>query len=113
MHLKNFALLTNDKKGISLSPAYDMLCTKIALPEDTEETALSINGKKRKIIRKDFDSLAKNLKITEKAMQNAYSGMTGKIKEAKEWINISFLPDKLKEEYIHLLETNAEKLGLF
>ncbi len=31
-----------------LTPAYDLLCTKIVMPEDTEELALTLNGKKEK-----------------------------------------------------------------
>jgi serine/threonine-protein kinase HipA len=31
MHLKNFALLTTREKVIMLSPAFDMVCTKIVM----------------------------------------------------------------------------------
>ena len=34
--------------------AYDLLCTKIVMPEDTEELALTLNGRKRKIQKADF-----------------------------------------------------------
>ncbi len=39
---------------------------------DKEEMALTINGKKRKLKKSDFDLLAKSLHIPEKAMQNSY-----------------------------------------
>lgn len=32
-----------------LTPAYDMLSTVLVMPEDTEELALTLNGKKCKI----------------------------------------------------------------
>ena len=39
----------------TLSPAYDMVSTALVMPEDTEELALTLNGKKRKIKRSDFE----------------------------------------------------------
>ena len=55
MHLKNFSLY-NVGLGYCLTPAYDLLSTVLVMPEDTEELALTLNGKKRKICRKDFES---------------------------------------------------------
>lgn len=112
MHLKNFSLLTTEDGFISLSPAYDLVCTKIAMPDDKEEMGLTINARKRKLTKRDFDSLAQNLKIPEKAMQNSYANFAKKIKEAYKLIDISFLPEKKKEEYKNVIRENAEKLGL-
>lgn len=47
MHLKNFSLYDTGM-GYSLTPAYDLLSTVIVMPEDTEELALTLNGKKGK-----------------------------------------------------------------
>ena len=48
MHLKNFSLLeTQEGSGeYALSPAYDMLPVNLIMPEDEEELALTLNGKK-------------------------------------------------------------------
>lgn len=56
MHLKNFSLIEDGPKSrcFGLSPAYDMLPVNIIIPEDKEQMALSLNGKKRNIRRKDF-----------------------------------------------------------
>ena len=104
MHLKNFSLLTNNSNDIILAPAYDLLCTKIAMPEDKDEMALSINARKRKLRKSDFDTLAKNLKIPEKAMENSYKKFVDKIPEAKEWIGISFLSKKMKVGYNGIID---------
>ena len=45
MHLKNFSLYNPDGAGYTLTPAYDMLSTHLALPEVIEELAISLNGK--------------------------------------------------------------------
>lgn len=54
MHLKNFSLLYTPGGEVNLSPAYDLLPTTLLLPEDTEESALTINGKKKKLNLNDF-----------------------------------------------------------
>ena len=68
MHLKNFSLIERDSAGrnFSLSPAYDMLPVNIVVPEDEEEFALTLNGKKRNIRRKDFLEFAEGCGITKK-----------------------------------------------
>lgn len=110
MHLKNFALLTTESNEVVFSPAYDLLCTRIAMPEDKEEMALTINAKKRKLKRGDFDILAKSLHIPEKAISNSYQKFAGRIKEAKEWIDISFLPKKMREDYKRIITENSKKM---
>lgn len=48
MHLKNFSLIesAHNPNEYSLSPAYDMLSTNVIIPSDTEQFALTLNGKK-------------------------------------------------------------------
>lgn len=64
MHLKNWSLLGPPGSQI-LSPAYDLLPTRI-LVDDPEESALPINGKKNRIRRLDLLELAANLRISHK-----------------------------------------------
>lgn len=112
MHLKNFSLLTGPDGEIALSPAYDLVCTKVAMPEDRDEMGLTINARKRRLVKRDFDSLANNLKLPTRTTQNIYDKFTKKLPEAIEWINISFLPIDMKEAYRLVLIENAIKLGL-
>jgi len=112
MHLKNFSLLATAENDIILSPAYDLVCTKIAMPEDREEMALTINAKKRKLQKADFDSLGANLKIPERAMENSYKKFAAKLNEANGLVDISFLPAAMKKQYKELMAVNAGKLGL-
>lgn len=113
MHLKNFALLTTLEKDIILSPAYDMLCTKIAMPADQEELALTLNGRKNNLRRSDFDALAKNLGVPEKARENIYARYSDVVKTiGSDWIDISFLPDRMKEQYKEIVRSNSQRIGL-
>jgi serine/threonine-protein kinase HipA len=111
MHLKNFALLTNEENDIVLSPAFDLVSTKVAMPEDKEEMALTINGRKRKLKKSDFDILARSLNIPQRSIENSYKKIIGKIPEAYDWLSICFLPDKIKKEYHRVIAENAKKLA--
>ena len=45
---KNFFTYSQRKGYYSLTPGYDMLSTALLMPEDTEELALTLNGKNAK-----------------------------------------------------------------
>jgi serine/threonine-protein kinase HipA len=111
MHLKNFSLLTSVEGETTLSPAYDLVCTKLALPDDKDETGLTINARKRRLTRKDFDSLAGNLKIPARTQQNMYDKFAKKFPDVMQWIDISFLPQAMKDAYSAVLKENAAKMG--
>ncbi len=106
MHLKNFSLIESSEGSntYSLSPAYDMLSTNIVIPDDKEQLALTINGKKQNIRRKDFMVLAANIGINEKSAEK----MIAKIVKFKDkYIELcrdSYLPDNLKEDLEKLIE---------
>lgn len=112
MHLKNFSLLTQTDDEIVMAPAYDLVCTKIVIPDDKEESALTINGRKSKLARRDFDALAINLKIPERSKQNIYTRFSEKMKQVEQWIDFSFLPSEVKDDYLQIMNTNKTKIGL-
>ena len=60
MHLKNFSLIEDAPKSrnYELAAAYDLLPVNIIMPSDIEEMALTMNGRKRKISKRDFMQLA-------------------------------------------------------
>lgn len=113
MHLKNFALLTAKENIIQLSPAYDMVNTKLAMPADAEEMALTLNAKKRKLNRNDFDKLGINLGIPEKVIQQTYYKFSAQISSAREMIRISFLTAKDKKTYIQLIQERGKRIGIY
>lgn len=98
MHLKNFSLIETAPGSADyiLSPAYDLLPVNVVLPEDQEEMALSLNGKKSRIRLDDFLILADRIEIPQVSalamihkllsMEENYIFMTGE----------SRLPEKMK-----------------
>lgn len=71
MHFKNFSLIRSLEGEIRFSPAYDLLPTVLLLPSDTEESALTINGKKKRLRLKHFRACGESLQLTERQMANS------------------------------------------
>ncbi len=111
MHLKNYSLLTTRENKIELAPAYDLLNVRIAYPDDSEESALTINGRKNRIQLKDFDALAANMKIDSRVRDQVYNSFKNKLKFAFKLVNLSFLPQEMKVRYTEVMDENALKLG--
>ena len=103
MHLKNFSLYNNRKMGYALTPAYDLLSTKIVMPEDTEELALTLNGKKRKIQKSDFVKVMKASGLNDKIIENIAKKFRRSIVKWLNLINVSFLSERMKKEYKKLI----------
>ena len=102
MHLKNYALIENALGQYELSPAYDLLSTLLVL-SDEEESALTINGKKNRLKRTDFDSVAKTLQINEKTVAAIYQRFTKILPIWQQWIERSFLSAEMKKQYSDLI----------
>jgi serine/threonine-protein kinase HipA len=103
MHLKNFSMI-NEKDQWMLSPAYDLLNATIVNPDDTEEAALTLDGKKKKFTRQNFENLGKNLGLNEKQIAGVFKRMIAKKPLAIQWIENSFLSEELKGKYLELME---------
>ena len=110
MHLKNFSLIENLLGEYEFSPAYDLLNTAIVIPDDKEESALTINGKKSKINIKDFNVLANSLKINEKSQQAIYARLNKILQKWIACIHDSFLSKDLQKTYIEMLQKKHAKL---
>jgi serine/threonine-protein kinase HipA len=109
MHLKNFSMI-NTLGTWTLAPAYDLLNVAIVNPEDSEELALTLDGKKKKLKWEHFETLGKNLGLNDKQLK----GIVNRFKKNKPlaigWINNSFLSEDFKEKYKLLLEQRYQRL---
>lgn len=113
MHLKNFSLYKPANEYI-LAPAYDLLSTKLVLPDDKDELALTLNAKKRKLKKSDFNNLLNTYKIDEKVIENIYEKYRKIVPQWLNFIDTSFLPQQMKEEYksiINKRKSILEKQG--
>ncbi len=113
MHLKNFSLIYEEGFHM-LSPAYDLLSTRLVIPEkdDPEELALTMNGKKSNFNNIDFITFSKKIGLNEKQVTNVLRKFANILPKAFEFIDHSFLSNSKKEEFRELLEIRASRLLL-
>lgn len=111
MHLKNFSLF-RPADNYMLSPAYDLLSTAIVMPDDDEELALALNGKKRRIQRKDFEKAMYDSGMGYKAISSIFDRFSKAIPRWRELINESFLPAELQDAYQDKINAMARRVSI-
>ncbi len=109
MHLKNFSMIEN-ARGWTLAPAYDLLNVAIVLPEDEEELALTLSGKKKKLKREHFEQFAKELGLSTKQIKGVFNRFEAKWDEIFELIDASFLSNASKNKYKELMDTRFKRI---
>ncbi len=112
MHLKNFSLIEDSpgSRVFGLSAAYDMLPVNIIMPQDKEQMALTVNGKKRNIRKKDFYMLADSLGLSNQTAQKSISRLLKLSPKMIEQVKKSYMPDQMKDGLIELL---IKRSGVF
>ena len=112
MHLKNFSLISKDRK-ICLSPAYDLLNSTIAQKNTKEEIALPLNGKKNNLTRNDLLNYfaIEKLGLNQKVIDGIVQEFQQVIPLWQELISISFLSKPMQEKYLQLLQQRCKKLN--
>lgn len=111
MHLKNFSMI-EISSGWVLAPSYDLLNVAIVFPEDTEELALTLEGKKKRLKREHFERFGKKLELTDKQIQGVFERMIKYKPKAIEWIGKSFLSNDMKQAYINVLKKRYAQLNV-
>lgn len=113
MHLKNFSLITRNQV-ITLSPAYDLLNTSIAVTFPKEELALPIRGRKNNIQKTDLINyyLEEILGLSKPILQKILNEFKQVIPAWKILISHSYLSQNMQEKYISLLTERADRLAL-
>jgi serine/threonine-protein kinase HipA len=111
MHLKNFSMIKSSS-GWVLAPAYDLLNSSIIIPEDKEEIALTLEGKKRELKKENFINLGKGLDLTDKQIDNTFKRMIKNRPFAISWLERSFLSDEMKNAYKEILESRFAQLKM-
>jgi len=98
MHLKNFSMI-KIAYGWALSPAYDLLNVKIVNSEDTEELALTLAGKKKKITLQNFLDFGTGLGLSKKQIDSVLKRFVDLKESSLNLIEVSFLSDNMKYNY--------------
>ena len=100
MHLKNFSLRETEpgNRRFQLSNAYDMLPVNVIMPEDKEQMALTINGKKRNIHKKEFKILAEVCDIPANAAEKMIEKLCVLENKMLSLVDESYLPQAQRDE---------------
>lgn len=109
MHLKNFSLY-RPSNGYQLTPAYDLINVAIANPEDKEELALSLSGRKSNLKLNDFLRAATTMGLEENVVLRLIDNMRKAIPKWKSLIHSSFLSEDMKDRYEHLIMSRMNRL---
>ena len=69
-----------------------------------------LDGKKKKLKRSDFDTLADKLNINKKSLENIYKRFYNLIPDFLKFIDISFLHEDIKTKYKELIQVRTKKI---
>jgi serine/threonine-protein kinase HipA len=110
MHLKNFSLYDRPELGYVLSPAYDMVASSLVVEGDEEDLALTLNGKKKKLRKKDFLAAMNRFDMDARAIENIFSKFRNSEKKWHAYIDLSFLPDDMKKLFHDLIKERVARI---
>lgn len=107
-HLKNYSITYRDTETVRLAPAYDIVCSKLVIPDETD-SALTINGKSNKLKRDDFDKLADYLNIP---LRVRYAKFDKTLSLMKAIIGKSNLKNDSQERLTDIIKERLSRLEL-
>ena len=112
MHLKNFSLieLSPGSGAFVLSSAYDLLPVNMVLPEDREELALTMNGKKANLHRNNFLHFAEQSGVGRTAAEKIIKKVLAAEEEYLTLCDDSYLPLDMKDALKELIRLRCERL---
>lgn len=111
-HFKNFSLIETPLGDFKLSPAYDLLNSRIHIEDNDfalNEGLLPSNQKKGKIVEQ-FIKLGSLAGIAKKQIDKVFKTLTSDEEKVIELVNSSFLNEKTKRNYIQAYQTRLKKL---
>jgi serine/threonine-protein kinase HipA len=109
LHRKNLSLLKRASEGWSLSPAYDLLSTRLVLP--TDQLALPIGGRRDGLARPAWLRFGEHIGLPERAVRRALGDLVAITDEARATIHRSFLPGPMRDAYAALIERHTDALA--
>lgn len=110
-HLKNFSLIETKQGDFKLSPAYDLLNTKIHIDDSNfalKDGLLPKSLTHGKILNQ-FLLLGEKAEIPQKTTTKIIKNLTSNEEKVIELINHSFLSEKLKRNYLQSYRRNIKQ----
>lgn len=104
-HLKNFSLLADEQGIHRLSPAYDLLSTRLVIPDDP--LALPVGGKQDQLTRRTWTEFGQYARLPPKVVLRELDAPASNLAAAETLIARSFLPAAMKAAYLALLRART------
>ena len=111
-HFKNFSLLETPMGDYRLSPAYDLLNSRIHIEDKDfalDDGLLPRNLTKGTVLQQ-FYSLAQHAGLSEKQVNDIFKGLTSGKNKVASLLGASFLSEKIKLNYWQAYQTRLKKL---
>ena len=111
-HFKNFSLIETALGDFKLSPAYDLLNSRIHI-EDRDfalEDGLLPVDKSRGKVTEQFFQLAALAGISKKQYEKAFKSLTSNQDKVLSLIELSYLDEKTKRNYLQGYQTRLKKI---
>ena len=110
-HRKNFSLLTSEDGTVALSPAYDLVSSRLVIPGEQEEFALTVGGKRSRLRRDDFLAFAGRLGITPEYAARKLGELMALRVEYQRMIAGSALSTDLRARLAEIVGARLDRLG--
>ena len=111
-HLKNFSIIETPLGDFKLSPAYDLLNSRIHIED--KDFALNEGLMPARMgqgnVAKQFQLLAHHAGIQEKQMNAILALMVSKSDQVKKRVDASFLNERIQRNYFQAYQTRWDKL---
>lgn len=111
MHLKNFSMIKTSY-GWALSPAYDLLNVMVVNSKDTEELALTIAGKMKKITLQNFLDFGTGLGLSKKQIDSVLKRFVDLKGSSLNLIEVSLLSEEMQINYKNVMNNRFEVFKL-
>lgn len=108
-HLKNFSLFANGDGVQRLTPAYDLLSTRLVIPDDP--LALPVGGKRAGLTRRSWIELGAYAGLPTKVVARELKNPARQLEAGEALIHRSFLPTGMKGDYCALIRERAALLA--
>jgi len=109
-HRKNFSLLTSQDGTIALSPAYDLVSSRLAIPAESVELALTVNGKRNGLRRADFLAFAESISIAPDYSERQIAKLVNLRRTFTEMIDASLFSSGLRDRLNGILADRLDRL---
>jgi len=110
LHLKNLSVLVDSDRLVRLTPAYDMLATRMVIPHD--QLALPVGGKRDGLTAEHWLRLAEYAGIPVKAARRVLRELGNRQPGAADLIRRAPVPEPTADSLIRLLQERTDQLQM-